>query len=244
MMKNYIIFTILLFANTSLFSQIEFTNRGRVFPDSDLFVALLLEPEDPNIKLSDDIELIKKAFREMEIDAIKEYLSLPLQDMVFSMDSLFGIHEIDFQGLDSVYLYEHSSGLISENGTIGKTLFTHKNGSSFNIEYTYKKKPKLQITQIVIAGVSFPSERILKLKKFKEEYEYLKVQLEILKPDVGNPKDYLVVSKSKLSSLNGSFAWYALFQNENKEAINAALKALDLDPSNKWIYTNLALGYA
>jgi tetratricopeptide (TPR) repeat protein len=49
--------------------------------------------------------------------------------------------------------------------------------------------------------------------------------------------------KQSLASAHGVMAWYLLFDRAFKEAGEHAQKGLDLDPSQEWINTNLALAY-
>ncbi|MEO6730728.1 MAG: tetratricopeptide repeat protein [Ferruginibacter sp.] len=49
--------------------------------------------------------------------------------------------------------------------------------------------------------------------------------------------------KKSLSSSYGSIAWYYVFEKEAQKTIDAAKKGLGLDPTQTWIFSNLALGY-
>lgn len=46
-----------------------------------------------------------------------------------------------------------------------------------------------------------------------------------------------------LSISYGNLAWHLIFKNKYKDAITAANKGLKTDSTQRWIYTNLALGY-
>ncbi|MEO6036950.1 MAG: hypothetical protein ABIQ93_00970, partial [Saprospiraceae bacterium] len=50
-------------------------------------------------------------------------------------------------------------------------------------------------------------------------------------------------TRVRLASAYGSLAWFYLFVNKPEKSIDAAKKALQLDSSQTWVNTNLALGY-
>lgn len=55
----------------------------------------------------------------------------------------------------------------------------------------------------------------------------------------GEKKDSL--SRVKLSQAYGTYSWHLLFVNKYRNSLFAATRALQIDPSQTWIYTNYAL---
>ena len=54
------------------------------------------------------------------------------------------------------------------------------------------------------------------------------------------PKNAIIIPR--LANAYGVLAWYQLFNRHFLEAEQAAYKGMDIDPSQEWINTNLALG--
>lgn len=98
------------------------------------------------------------------------------------------------------------------------------------IAVDYKKiKAKLDSVQ-TLSGKS----------KFQED---LMEMVHYLSIDVNKLEGYTQKGKTSMAIGNGNLAWYYLFDREFKKAENVALKALELDESQKWIYTNLGHAY-
>ncbi len=55
-----------------------------------------------------------------------------------------------------------------------------------------------------------------------------------------NPNNVIIISR--LSNAYGSLAWFQLFNKQYARTEEAALQGLEIDPSQEWINTNLALG--
>lgn len=237
--------------------QIQYLEFGEVFTEDVMFVEdtgpheLLEDIKDPSM------QKIMIGFRNTDIHSIKAFLSPKLSAEVASIDSLLDTYEKKFNSVDSVYLYENTGYAFGRTGTIGLTKFSHRKIGDVSIRYQYiSPKGKSVINEISIEDTVFPSQLSLcsKLKSkikskdlsFQEKYDASTELLALISIKEGEEYNdfYIPESKSDLSDYNGSLSWYALNIGENETAVSAAQKGLELNPSNTWINTNLALGLA
>jgi len=79
-------------------------------------------------------------------------------------------------------------------------------------------------------------------KENAEKLKFKKIELEYREKVFAKLPDNETV-KTEVSNVYGSLSWFYLIAKEYKESIKAAQRGLEIDSSQTWIKTNLALGY-
>lgn len=256
-MKNILPIILLLCIAQSSIGQIKYQEFGQIFADDVMFVEDIGPLESLEEVKDSTKRALMRGFRNTNLKSIQSYLSPKLIIEIPEMDSILNSFEDKYNSVDSIFLFENSGYGVGLTGTIAITKFSHKVVGDLAIEYQYYCPGKSTvINRISINGKEFPSELTIvsRLKSKirekdlsnREKYEAYKNLIELISPKEGQKYNdfYLPQSSNDLSKLNGSLSWYALNIGENDIAVSAATKGLNLNPSNKWINTNLALGLA
>lgn len=246
----------LMVLSNCLFSQIEYFAKGRTFPEDQKFVELVPDMVLPDPGKDTVVTTIMQAFRNTDLYGIRENLSVAIQNELPLIDSIMEVFEQVYKGVDSIYLYEHAAVSFSSYGTQGRAEFTHKHLESLVMEYQYVCGDETLINKVTINDRVFPSgitriehlDHALNYKQLSDQQKYetakeLAAMLSIREGRKTN--DYAVMqSPIQLSRLNGIYSWSALIVGKYPEAVDAALKALELFPENVRMHSYLALAYA
>ena len=89
----------------------------------------------------------------------------------------------------------------------------------------------LALKEVQIEQESDPNKRVTQQELVVGSLEFVRKR---------SPTDSILVSR--LANAYGNLAWYHLFNKQFAEAEHAAAAGLEIDPSQEWIHTNLALG--
>lgn len=229
------------------FGQIDFLGFGKVAQEGQTLFRDI-PPNRPIEEVKDtSLQKVMLGFRNTDINSISEYLSPSLCKEVGKIDSLLDIHEQKYNSKDSVFLQEN----------LGVTIFSNKEIGDLWIEYYfYMENRKPLIYGINVNGVTFPGrsdvpKRIynrLRLESLspQESYNLYQELIDTLTVEITEKCNNPIPKRrrTELSNSYGNLSWFALNLGKNKEAVKAARKGLELNPSNVWINTNLALGLA
>lgn len=213
----------------------------------------------------ENFNIIKKGFKELDISLIEKYLSNVLKDEKDSIQKSFDSLKTQIKEKRLVNFSENGSDAYSSSrGTTGYSYFFINNDEfpSVKVNYTYnllKNKPIIKkITIVINSKVEKQFPLILgKLGTLQKKYNSQKEKLTneekiIYLKDItkfSRIASYLDIYPNSFSYRNinsrnlGNLSWYYLKVNQPILAINAASEGINLDYSNKWIFTNIALGH-
>lgn len=254
--RLFSVFCFLMVQPFCLVSQIEYMAKGRSFPEEQKYVDLVPDMVRKDPEKDTVLAKIMQAFRRTDLYGIKENLSVAIQNELPRIDSIMEAFEQTYKGIDSIYLYEHAAVSFSTVGSQGRTEFTHKHFESLTMEYQYVCGDETWINKITINDKVFPNgitrvehlNHALNYKQLSDQqkYETAKELAAMLTIREGRKiNDYAVMlSPIELSRLNGKYSWSAIIVGKYPEAVDAALKALELYPANVAMHSYLALAYA